>query len=414
MGIGRKISVITGTVVLIGVATYAPLTLLAPVPEASVEALSIDAPAGPATELPTSGQAALANADGTQILAAGGTAEAVPIAGLARALTALIVLEAKPVSGDDRGPAVPVTSADFDRQQKLEADGFGTVPVFPGDTWTERDALEAILLGGSNNHAELLSTWAFGSADAFRVAAEKWLTEHGLTDTVLADATGLSSDSVSTAPDLARAAALLGTNPVLGGILTHAPGSLASERGVRAQPARITGDGLTVLQLGYTERAGFGLLALDSVPTSAGAFPIGAASLRSDTWASLQSETEAAQKLAREAVTASPIVEPGTAVAVVRSPWGDSARAITGESKAVPTWRAQAATLTLHPKADLSLFAKDESLGTVVAAVGDEPGTTIGLSADAAILPPSLGWRLTHPVELIGPWLGDLIGFRER
>lgn len=414
MGIGRRISVITGTVVLIAVATYAPLTLLAPIPEASVEALPLDSPAAPATDLTTTGQAALANADGTRILATGGTAEAVPIAGITRALTALIVLEAKPLTADERGPQVPVTSADFDRQQQLEADGFVTVPVFPGDAWTERDALEALLLGGSSIHAELLATWAFGSTEAFVAAATLWLDDHGLDQTTLVDATGISADSVSTAPDLSRAAALLGTDPVLGKILTQSPGALATERGVRSPASRITGDGLTVLHLGYTDRAGFGLLALDTVSTEAGPFPIGVASLRSGTWASLQSEVTSAQALAREAVTARPVVEPGTAVALVRSPWGDTARAITGEAKAVPTWRAQSPTLTLHPKDDLTLFAKDESLGTVVAAVGDEPGTTIGLSADAAILPPSLGWRLTHPAALLGPWLGDLIGFRER
>ena len=79
--------------------------------------------------------------------------------------------------------------------------------VSPGEQWTERDVVRAVLLASSNNHADTLVRWAFGGVDPYVEAANAWLAEAGFTATRVDDATGLSGDNVGTAEELARLAA---------------------------------------------------------------------------------------------------------------------------------------------------------------------------------------------------------------
>ena len=93
------------------------------------------------------------------------------------------------------------------------------MPVLPGETWTERDVVRAVLLASSNNHADTLVRWAFGGVEPYVEAANAWLAEQGFTATRVDDATGLSSDNVGTAKELARLAAMIVADEELAAML---------------------------------------------------------------------------------------------------------------------------------------------------------------------------------------------------
>src|SRR3954469_22014794 len=210
----NRVLVGAGAILLVAAAVYAPVALLAPLPAASSTPLEVTAvsPEAPAPALPAAGSAAVAlSADEEAV----GSTAVVPMAATAKILTALLVLAEHPLEAGRSGPAVPVTADDFESYLRYTAEGTRAVRVVTGDTWTEREALHAMLLASSNNHAEMLARWAYGSLDGYLAAARAWLDEHGMQDVSVVDATGLSPESVGSGASLARLAALAFADPFL-------------------------------------------------------------------------------------------------------------------------------------------------------------------------------------------------------
>lgn len=182
MGVARVAGIIAGTAVILGIGLYGPATLLAPLPEATLSEVPLaleDAASPPA--LPTEGASALTAGAEAEPFATAGDDDALPMAGIAKVVTALVVLDSKPMNADDDGENVPITSADFLMYNDYKDSGARVVTVYTADTWSERAVLQAMLLGSSNNHSDTLAAWAFGSVDEYVTAANAWLAEHGLT-----------------------------------------------------------------------------------------------------------------------------------------------------------------------------------------------------------------------------------------
>ena len=133
--------------------------------------------------LPESGSSAV-RLNGT-LLAQSRDAEPRPIAGAAKLITALVVLDQFPIAEGEPGASIPISTDDDVRYRQMRDElGYRTVPVAAGQVWTEREVVEAALMSSSNNHAELLATWAFGSVDAYliggsRLARRQRIRRHG-------------------------------------------------------------------------------------------------------------------------------------------------------------------------------------------------------------------------------------------
>src|SRR4051795_1720879 len=201
-------------ILLVAAAVYGPMALLAPLPTARVVDLGLPTASGKGTPpaLPGAGSAAVTLAPDEDAV---GSTKAVPIAAAAKVVTALLVLDKHPLEAGRSGPNVPVTGADFASYQRYTTQGVRAVRVVAGDTWTEREALHAMLLASSNNHAEMLARWAYGTLDGYRTAAQAWLAKHRLHSIRVADTTGLSPDSVGSGAALVQLAALAFADPFL-------------------------------------------------------------------------------------------------------------------------------------------------------------------------------------------------------
>ena len=118
---------VTGLVVLLvivaAVGTYLPLTLLAPLSPATLSSTkpSFTLPGAVVLTLPSVGESAVSvtgaeaypRTVGTNgILASSGGAGPLPIASISKLITALVVLEAKPLTGTEPGPALTFSKAD--------------------------------------------------------------------------------------------------------------------------------------------------------------------------------------------------------------------------------------------------------------------------------------------------------------
>ena len=156
---------------------------------------------------PGEGQAAVSVA-GLGTLAAGG-GKPVPIASVAKVMTAYLVLKENPLGPGEEGFSIEITEADVEEFQERLDDNQSVAAVEAGEELSERQALEALLLPSANNVAALLAMHEAGSVESFAAEMNDAAAELGMKKTHYTDPSGLEDTTVSTARDqlkLGRAA----------------------------------------------------------------------------------------------------------------------------------------------------------------------------------------------------------------
>ncbi|MFJ9000344.1 D-alanyl-D-alanine carboxypeptidase [Streptomyces sp. NPDC102359] len=154
---------------------------------------------------PDNGQAAL-DVDGVGTFGSSGEQKPVPIASVAKVMTAYVILRDHPLKSGAEGPKIPIDAL---AEEQSDAGQESTVNVTEGDQISQREAIEAILIASANNVARLLARWDAKSEDAFVEKMNEAAEDLGMADTTYTDPSGLNNTTVSTAVDqvkLARAA----------------------------------------------------------------------------------------------------------------------------------------------------------------------------------------------------------------
>ncbi|MFF4574884.1 D-alanyl-D-alanine carboxypeptidase [Streptomyces sp. NPDC001410] len=151
---------------------------------------------------PSQGQAAL-DVQGIGTFGSSGTQKPVPIASVAKVMTAYLILREHPLKSGEDGPKIKI---DKPAEEQSDAGQESTVPVTAGDSISEREALEAILLPSANNVARLLARWDSGSEKAFVTKMNATAKKLGMTNTTYTDPSGLTDSTVSTAVDQVKLA----------------------------------------------------------------------------------------------------------------------------------------------------------------------------------------------------------------
>ncbi|MEJ1211827.1 D-alanyl-D-alanine carboxypeptidase [Streptomyces sp. CCNWLW230] len=151
---------------------------------------------------PSSGQAAL-DVQGIGTFGSSGDQKPVPIASVAKVMTAYVVLRDHPLKSGAEGPKIEIDQAAEDQSQAGQE---STVNVFQGDSISQREALESILIASANNVARLLARWDAGSEKAFVEKMNAAAKDLGMTNTTYTDPSGLNNTTVSTAVDQVKLA----------------------------------------------------------------------------------------------------------------------------------------------------------------------------------------------------------------
>ncbi|CAL9548822.1 hypothetical protein SUDANB151_04369 [Streptomyces sp. enrichment culture] len=154
---------------------------------------------------PESGQAAL-DVQGIGSFGSSGDQKPVPIASVAKVMTAYVILRDHPLKSGAEGPKIKIDQAAEDQS---DAGDESTVNVYAGDSISQREALQAVLIASANNVARLLARWDAGSEKAFVTKMNDAAKDLGMTNTTYTDPSGLNNTTVSTAVDqvkLAKAA----------------------------------------------------------------------------------------------------------------------------------------------------------------------------------------------------------------
>ncbi|GAA0695539.1 D-alanyl-D-alanine carboxypeptidase [Streptomyces thermocarboxydus] len=204
----RRIKIWTPLVVLL-VIVFAVVQNFRPLPTPTLVLTAQDSytfeGGKPQIPWPESGQAAL-DVDGIGTFGSSGEQKPVPIASVAKVMTAYVILRDHPLKSGAEGPKIEVDAL---AEQQSDAGQESTVNVTKGDAISEREAVEAILIASANNVARLLARWDAGSEKAFVEKMNEAAEDLGMSDTTYTDPSGLNNTTVSTAVDqvkLARAA----------------------------------------------------------------------------------------------------------------------------------------------------------------------------------------------------------------
>ncbi|GAA1418851.1 hypothetical protein [Agrococcus citreus] len=207
--------------VLVGVVALGAAVLLAPTPVVAATPVTPDVEPlpEPSIDWPTTARAAgygVVGIDGgADSWATTGSDEAHPMASVTKLVTVLVVLEARPIEGDDRGETITLDDDDVRALTRAIAENAPVAPVRSGMQVTQRDLIEWSLVDSAGNAVWSLANWAFGDIDAFLAAADDWAARHGFEHTDLDDPAGLEAGSVSSADDLTRIALMAVEDPVV-------------------------------------------------------------------------------------------------------------------------------------------------------------------------------------------------------
>ncbi|WPB91452.1 D-alanyl-D-alanine carboxypeptidase family protein [Streptomyces malaysiensis] len=154
---------------------------------------------------PDQGQSA-AEVEGVGTLGASGEQKPVPIASVTKVMTAYVVLKDHPLKGDAEGPKIEI---DAQAAKEAKSADESRAAVKEGQTFTQHQLLQLLLINSSNNIARLLARWDAGSLDAFVKKMNDAAESLGMKQTTYTDPSGLKESTKSTAADqlkLAKAA----------------------------------------------------------------------------------------------------------------------------------------------------------------------------------------------------------------
>ncbi|MGW7506374.1 D-alanyl-D-alanine carboxypeptidase [Streptomyces massasporeus] len=206
----RRVKIWTPLVLLL-VVVFAVVQSVRPLPSPTLELTAKDSYTfeGGKVDIPwpADGQAAL-DVQGIGTFGSSGEQKPVPIASVAKVMTAYVILRDHPLKSGQDGPKILIDQA---AQDQSDAGQESTVDVTKGDKITEREALESILIASANNVARLLARWDAGSEKAFVQKMNDAAKDLGMKNTTYTDPSGLNNTTVSTAVDqvkLAKAAML--------------------------------------------------------------------------------------------------------------------------------------------------------------------------------------------------------------
>lgn len=405
----RGVGIALGTLAILAAGVYAPAMLLGPLPDVQIRVDEAAASASGAAEvpLPASGAAAVAilSDDGAaELVAASADDEAMPIGGATKLVTVLATLDALPIAEGERGAAIRIGPEDYTDFLRYQEQGSRTLPVSPGETWSQRDVVRAVFLGSSNNHADTLARWAFGNLDNYATEANAWLEEQGFDTLRVVDATGLSGDNVGTATELTRLAALAIADPTLGPILEGGDAPSATDRRVPDVVAHLEGEGIRAISRSFTDQA---LLSFVFTSDLAGETPqrmVGAMTGVGD-YETLDPAVLAAVGGMQAASTPVEVIAAGTSYGEAVAAWGDRSQLIATAGRTDAAWGAvpEAASVDVAP---FATAPAGREVGDVTVRVGDREITSV-LELDEPIADPGPLWRLANPAAIVEAFLAD-------
>jgi serine-type D-Ala-D-Ala carboxypeptidase (penicillin-binding protein 5/6) len=398
----RRRRVVSWSVALLVVALCAGAIAqwVRPLPHATIETHAVRLPgAAPSFAWPSSGEAAAAVV-GVGPLGQVHGSQSVPIAGLAELLTAYVVLSDHHLAPGADGPTIPVNADALTAYQAGQASQESEVPIAAGESLTELQALEGLLIDSGADMATVLADWDAGSVTNFVAKMSAAASSLGLTSTHITDPTGLDPATTSTAEDLVRLGEASLSVPVLRQMVSLGQATLPMTSVVFNANFDLGQDGIIGIKTGSDSSAqGCYLFAAQQSVGGKGVTVVGA--VLGQPGGALGPNTAAvdAGDALVKSVSASlhsfTLFAPGQHVATIDAPWGSTAPLTVTAPVSVIGWPGLVATLSVRHGPVTGALAVGAIVGTLRAGVGSS-STHGELRTAGALSGPGAWWRLTR------------------
>lgn len=321
-----------------------------------------------------------------------------PTASVAKVLLAVAVLEKNPLKEGDNGQLVQISAADEQRYQQYIAQDQSVVRVKAGESLTEYQALQALLIASANNVAYRLADWAFGSQQAYLDYANALAKRLGMTQTVIADASGFSPKTVSTPSDLVRLGIVAIEHPVIAQIANQYVADIPVEGQIRnynrnINPA-IVGKFIDGLKTGNTDEAGGTYLF--TAPFE-GRHIVGATMGTPDLGTALEQAPALAASVSRNLASVTAVAA-GSTVGFYKTPWGKTVNAVADQDIKIVAIKGT----TITPRIDIQPISTTAKQHEIIGSLdfGYKGQTFLApVRLASNVPPPSPWWRLTHPFK---------------
>ncbi|MFZ0249262.1 MAG: hypothetical protein WAL61_04900 [Acidimicrobiales bacterium] len=371
-----------------------------PLPRATLDVQPVRLPgAAPSFAWPSTGEAA-ADVEGVGPVGQVRGSQAVPIAGVAEVLAAYVVLQDHHLAPGADGPNIPVTADALSAFQAGQASQESEVPITAGESLTELQALEGLLIDSGADMATVLADWDAGSTSAFVTKMNAAATALGLMSTHITDPTGVDPATTSTAQDLVRLGEASLSIPVLRQIVSLGQASVPGTTVVFNLNFDLGQDGIVGIKSGSDSSAqGCYLFAAQQSVGGKDVTVVGA--VLGQPGGALGPNTAAVDagdalvKSVFGALHAFTLFAPGQEVAGVGTAWGSTAPVTVAQPVSVIGWPGLVATLTARHEALDGAIPAGTTIGTLQAGVGHS-STHVALRTTGALSGPGVWWRLTR------------------
>ncbi len=341
---------------------------------------------------PNYGQAAI-GADGYGVLDTHGTQTPVPMASITKVVTALAVLKQRPLTPGNQGGTITITPSDVASYNDYVAKGGSVIRVTQGEQLSEYQALQALMLPSANNMADTLVRWAFGSTNAYVKYANTYLGTIGLKSTTVADASGFSDQSVSTASDLTTLGLLSINNPVLRDIVSQKSAELPVAGTVNSTNWMLSSDGIVGIKTGNTDQAGGCYLFASKKNVSGEDLTLVGAIMGAPDLTTAISDSRPLIDSAANSFTKETAATAGQIVGTYATAWGDTANVLSKKTITLLTWNSRQVVTDINIDQNKVSVKNGENAGTITAVAWDKKSTG-PLVVSGNLSPPSWSWRL--------------------
>ena len=386
---------------VVAVVVYGAVQWLRPVPAPvfhDTTATSLRLPGTPPTLPWPSGGASAVSEVGVGSLGQSGTSQPLPVASIIKVLTAEVVLHDHPLSPGATGPGIPVPADVVAAYQSGVAQRQSEVPVTAGETLSELQALEGLLISSGNDMAQLLAEWDAGTVAAFVAKMNDTAKSFGLASTHVTDPSGLDAGTVSTPADLIALGEKAMADPLVAQIVAMPSVQLPGSPVIFNFDYDVGHNGIVGIKTGSDGAAG-GCFLFDAQQTIAGQkVSLIGVILGQQGGTPLQSALTDAVTLVQAAfagIKPLPVVASGQVVGKVVTASGASVPVTAGSSPQVLGWPGLKLAAKVRTRPISSSMGAGAQVGTLEVTA---PGAvvTVPLRLAGAIPAPGLEWRLTN------------------
>jgi len=351
----------------------------------------------PVLAWPREGQAAV-EVEGVGSIGTAGGNTPVPIASVAKIMTAYLILLDHPLRAHEQGFVISITPAEVQEEQQRAALGESTLAVRAGEQITERQALEALLLPSANNIAALLAVHDTGTPASFVTRMNSTARKLGMLSTTYTDPSGFNDETVSTASDQLKLARRAMREPAFATIVDEPSAELPGVGRVANFNGLVGSDGYVGVKTGSDRAAGGCLVFAKRVAIAGRRLTVLGVVLGQREGSLIDAALDRAEALGNSVAAAlrvETVLPAGTSVLTANSADGRRTTAVTAAALQEIGWPGLAIAIRVTARPAMTSLRAGERMATVAAVTGESVSAT-GAVAERSLGGASLGWRIQH------------------